>query len=357
MHLPIGFLPKFWIVFFMLSSLALANEGIYESNLDHSNVSFKIRFLEISEVEGRFENFSSQFQFNPDQNLISDVAIRIKTSSINTGNKKRDLHLKRNDFFDVKRFPEIRFYAKGPMRPGVDKTLSGELTILNKTIPLDLEVTFLGKRLDTWNKENYFFEYKGEISRKEIGLNWNKTLEVGGFVLGDKVQIFGQIQAQVSGQKTVFSRFQIPDSKTMRNREKLNRGEQVELNSPILETSEEEGSISTTSSALENEKNTLIQKEDVLKADFKASTKSKSKSKKSGDVLTESIWQVFSYLVVGFYGFVGAIALALAIQFLNHKEKITQTNFKKFVHESLTDSLSILIIVPYAIAMWAYMFL
>lgn len=322
-----------------------AKEQVYLSNIDHSNISFKVKFLEISEVQGTFEKFKSEFHFDPKTKVISDIKLSISSSSINTGNKKRDLHLRRKDFLNVKKYPDIFFESEGSVNLSKTDTVAGTLHVMGKQLPFNIRLKYLGQKRDTWEKQNYFFEFSGALNRQEIGLNWNKTLDAGGFVVGDQVQLFGNVQAQLQGQRTVFSRFLIPDSETIRQREKISRGEIEVPSKPSI--------------VLENQN---IEKEKKTQPPLKENKKiaiNKEKIEKQGSVINAdqlSSWQVAGYVVVGFYGFIGAIALALLVQFINRKEKIQESGYKKFFRESLFDSLSIIVIVPYALAMWTYMF-
>jgi polyisoprenoid-binding protein YceI len=316
-----------------------ASENQFLSNIDHSNISFKVKFLEISEVQGSFEKFKTQFSFDPDSNQISNIKLSISTNSINTGNKKRDLHLRRKDFFNVKKFPDMYFESKEKVDVEKSRSVKGTLFAMGKQVPMSFSIKYLGKKKDTWEKLNHFFEFAGTISRKDLGLNWNKTLEAGGFVVGDKVQVFGTIQAQKLGQKTVFSRFLIPDSETIRSREKISRGE-----APAKVTTVE---VKAT--------NIVSQPADLKIIDSKKSEIT-TQPKKMNLVQGLSSIQLAGYVIVGFYGFIGAISLALLVQYSNRKEEIEESGYKKFFKESMFDSLSIIVIVPYALAMWTYMF-
>lgn len=346
-----------WFLIFAFSFSTQGKEQVFQSNLDHSRLGFKIRFLELSEVEGSFEQFKSRFTFDPATNTLSQLRVEIQSASITTGNKKRDLHLRRHDFFNVKKFPQIIFESQQKILLNETREVLGKLTILGQSYPAKIFVNYLGSRKDTWEKENFFFDFSSVLNRKELGLNWNKTLNAGGFVLGDEVKIMGQVQAQLLGQKTVFSRFQIPDSKTMRIREQVGRGEIAPLVTKVTKATEPaKKDRHEDFAALRPVQAEQARVQEFMPKNLKAEQKNAGPSP-SMDVISQLTgWQFLGYLIVGFYGFIGAIALALAIQYFMKKEKITESNYKKFLRESLTDSFSILIIVPYALAMWTYLF-
>jgi polyisoprenoid-binding protein YceI len=73
--------------------------------------------------------------------------------------------------------------------------VEGQLTIRGVTRTILLPVTHLGMAKDPWGNEKIAFEAETTINRKDYGLNWNATLETGGFLVGDDVKISLSIQA------------------------------------------------------------------------------------------------------------------------------------------------------------------
>jgi polyisoprenoid-binding protein YceI len=61
-----------------------------------------------------------------------------------------------------------------------------------------MEVTFdcqyEGRGTDPWGKTRAGFSFRTEIDRREWGLKWNQALETGGVLVGNKVQIEGEVQ-------------------------------------------------------------------------------------------------------------------------------------------------------------------
>ena len=53
---------------------------------------------------------------------------------------------------------------------------------------MTLPVTFLGEGKDPWGNEKMGFETSTTLNRKDFGINWNKALDVGGFMLSDDVE-------------------------------------------------------------------------------------------------------------------------------------------------------------------------
>jgi polyisoprenoid-binding protein YceI len=177
----------------LLSSTCLAAD--YQIDPTHSSVTFKVKHLAISSVPGRFGELSGTFSFDPAKIEASKAQATLSVSSINTMDAKRDDHLKGPDFFDASKYPSITFKTNK-----VDKVSDaafkahGDLTIHGVTKPVTLDVTYGGSAKDPWGKERAAFEAKTVINRKDFGLTWNKTIETGGLVVGDEVQIALEIE-------------------------------------------------------------------------------------------------------------------------------------------------------------------
>jgi polyisoprenoid-binding protein YceI len=167
-------------------------------NLDtvHSGIDFTVRHMVVSKVRGRFAKFSGSVALDEGDLTRSVVEATIDTSSIDTGTAQRDDHLRSADFFDVERFPEIRFRSTRIEKLGADRyRLTGELTIRDVTRPITLEAEYGGRGKDPWGNERVGFTAKGTLDRKDFGLKWNQVLETGGVLVSDRVEIELEVQA------------------------------------------------------------------------------------------------------------------------------------------------------------------
>lgn len=176
-----------------LGKLALASiiaagtlfAGTYNVDKSHSNVGFKVKHLMISNVNGNFDKFNGSFEYDEKTKTLKSLVGNIEVSSINTDNEKRDAHLKSADFFDAKNHPKLTF----TLSKIDDDKAYGVITIrgVSKNIVLDFDNN--GSIKDPWGNTRVGLELNGKINRKDFGLNWNKALEVGGVVVGDKVKL------------------------------------------------------------------------------------------------------------------------------------------------------------------------
>jgi polyisoprenoid-binding protein YceI len=161
----------------------------------HSSIGFAVRHLMISKTRGVFTKWSGSFAYDAADPTQSRLDVRIDASSIDTKEEKRDAHLRSPDFFDVEKFPELRFVSSLVERDGDDYVLAGDLTIHGITRPVELRVESLGAGKDPWGNERVGFAARATINRKDFGLHWNQALEAGGVLVGDKVEITLDIEA------------------------------------------------------------------------------------------------------------------------------------------------------------------
>jgi polyisoprenoid-binding protein YceI len=162
----------------------------------HSHVGFGIRHLMIATVRGRFGQVQGTVTVDERDPTTASVDITIPTASVNTGDEKRDGHLRSPDFFDVDRFPNITFRSKRVEGgSGESFRVTGDLTIRDVTREVTLDVTLLGRAKDPWGQEHAAFEASTKIKRGDYGLTWNAALETGGVLVGDDVNI--TIEAQL----------------------------------------------------------------------------------------------------------------------------------------------------------------
>ena len=162
----------------------------------HSTIEFIAKHMMVTNVRGRFTNFSGDAHLDEEHPEQSRVDVTIDLASLTTGAEARDNHLRSADFFDVAEYPTATFHSTKVERRGEDRLLvTGDLTIRGITKPVTLDVTVEGKFRDMQSKERYGFSASTSFSRKEFGLEWNVALESGGWLVSDKITI--AIDAQV----------------------------------------------------------------------------------------------------------------------------------------------------------------
>ena len=120
----------------------------------------------------------------------------IDAASLDTGVADRDAHLRSADFFDVERFPELRFHSKRIEKLDDGRyRVVGDLTIRDVTREVHLDVEHGGQAKDPWGNERVGFVARASIDRTDFGLQWNQVLEAGGVVVADRVDIELDVEA------------------------------------------------------------------------------------------------------------------------------------------------------------------
>jgi polyisoprenoid-binding protein YceI len=122
--------------------------------------------------------------------------VKIEAASIDTQVEARDNHLRSPDFFDVAAFPRLIFRSRRVVAAGPERyRVVGDLTVRDITREVVLEAEFLGRVTDPFGAERLAFSARTSIDRKDFGLTWNKALETGGLLVGERIDIELDVQA------------------------------------------------------------------------------------------------------------------------------------------------------------------
>lgn len=182
-----------WLV---LTIPAFTHAATWQIDPDHSSFQFKVRHLTVSNVKGDFSKARGVVTFDDQDITKMTVELTIDAASVNTGNVKRDEHLKGPDFFDVTQYPTITFASKKVTRAGTNKLkVIGNLTIhgTTKEIAVDVEGPTPEVK-DPWGNFRCGATATANINRMDFGLTWNKALDSGGLVVGEEVNIYIEVE-------------------------------------------------------------------------------------------------------------------------------------------------------------------
>jgi polyisoprenoid-binding protein YceI len=170
--------------------------GEYALDPAHTRLGFVARHAMVTKVRGSFNEFEGRGYLDASDPSRSRAEVTIKVASIDTRNADRDAHLRSNDFFDMERYPEIRFVSTSVEQVG-DATfrVSGDLTIKGVTRPISIDFEFTGSAVDPFGNQRVGFEGSTTINRKDWGVNWNAALEAGGVLVSEQVTLEFEISA------------------------------------------------------------------------------------------------------------------------------------------------------------------
>ncbi|MBF0489699.1 MAG: YceI family protein [Candidatus Omnitrophica bacterium] len=173
-----------------VSTVVLAADS-YKIDLVHSNVSFSVKHMMVSNVSGSFEKYDGQIMFDDKDLASSKVSVTIDPSSINTRNEKRDGHLKSPDFFDAVKFPAITFVSKKITATN----MIGDLTIKGVTKEITVPATISGPVKGMMGSDVIGINATFTLNRQDYGITWNKTLDQGGLAVSNDVLVNISIEA------------------------------------------------------------------------------------------------------------------------------------------------------------------
>lgn len=146
----------------------------YKVDTAHSSVGFTVTHLKISEVDGRFRDFSGDLVWDPKALGKSSIAFTVASNSVDTDNDKRDEHLRSADFFDVEKYPTLSFQSREISALGSDRyTVKGDLTVHGVTKPVTFQANIKGP-VDAFGTPTLGFRAAFKINRIDykIGDNW-----------------------------------------------------------------------------------------------------------------------------------------------------------------------------------------
>jgi polyisoprenoid-binding protein YceI len=167
----------------------------YKIDPTHSEITFKVKHLMITNVTGKFTKFDATMQSDREDFTVAVVIFEADVNSLTTHNEQRDGHLKSNDFFNAEKYAKITFKSTSLRKESdEDYKLFGNLTIRGITKPIELKVTHSGNINDPWGNERAGFEIEGRIDRLEYGLKWNVLTDTGGMVAGKDVKLIMNVE-------------------------------------------------------------------------------------------------------------------------------------------------------------------
>jgi len=168
--------------------------GTYTIDPGHSDVAFTVRHLMVSKIRGHFTRFQGQLTLAPDP-PASQVTATIELASIDTNNPQRDDDLRSANFFETNTYPTMTFRSTGIRRSEDGFDVDGELTMHGVTLPVTLALDVNGFTRDPYGGTRVGFSATTELNRADFGISTNIPMDGGGVVIGDRIQVFLEIEA------------------------------------------------------------------------------------------------------------------------------------------------------------------
>ncbi|WP_324719616.1 YceI family protein [Salinimicrobium sp. HB62] len=159
-----------FLIIALLSTTAFAQDT-WKADKAHSQVSFGITHMGISEVEGLFREFDATIEAAEEDFSDAKYTVEIKVPSVDTGVEMRDNHLRNADFFDAEKYPEMTFVSTSSEKVGEGKyKVTGDLTFHGITKPVTLDVWHRGTVENQQGNKISGFAISGTIKRSDFDL-------------------------------------------------------------------------------------------------------------------------------------------------------------------------------------------
>jgi len=170
---------------------ASAGTVSYQIDPRHSAAQFSVTHLMISTVRGEFHGVNGTLLLDDKDITKSTVNVTIDATSVDTREPDRDKDLKSPNFFDVAQYPTITFKSTKVEQNGPGKLkVTGDLTMHGVTKQVVLDATVPKAPIkDPWGLQRTAVSATTKINRQDFGVKWNKTMDGGGVVVSDDVNI------------------------------------------------------------------------------------------------------------------------------------------------------------------------
>lgn len=167
---------KFLAVLIFSVSAIWCHSQQYKPVDEKSEVKFTIKNFSLN-TSGSLNGLKGTINFDPADFSNSSFNVSVDVSTINTGIDARDNHLKKEDYFDVERYPVISFISTNITGSQNDYNVTGKLTIKGTAKTISFPFTIQ-------NQDN------GIILSGEFSIN-RKDFNIGGgsAVLGNNVNV------------------------------------------------------------------------------------------------------------------------------------------------------------------------
>ncbi|WP_321437729.1 YceI family protein [uncultured Bacteroides sp.] len=187
-------MKKFFLSFMMMVALSVTGSAQQSWTNDpaHSRLGFTVKHMTISEVSGRFTDFTVKVKSAKKDLSDLKVEVTANIASINTDMEARDKHLKGTDFFDTEKYPTLTFVSTSHKKvTNKNFKLMGNLTMHGITKFVTLDVIFLGEVTNPMNQKKVSgFKVTGVVKRS----NYDLGTKFGEAMISNNVKIVADLE-------------------------------------------------------------------------------------------------------------------------------------------------------------------
>ena len=159
--------------------------GTWHLDPVHSSIGFEVAYM-----GGAFRGQFREVDATLDDARLTGSA---KVASVDVKDENLAAHLASPEFFDVERYPELRF-SSTDVEGGEELTIRGEITIKGVTQPVELTGRATEPLTDAYGRERFGLRVETKVDRTAFGLNWNLPLPSGEPALSNEVTLVAELQ-------------------------------------------------------------------------------------------------------------------------------------------------------------------
>jgi len=174
---------------------AAETTGSYDVDPKHSYIGFRVMHMGLAEVPGAFRNFSGSINYDGKDVSKSSVNFTAKVTSVDTGVALRDEHLRKAEFFEVEKYPDMTFKSTKVEKKGDKWEVTGDFTLKGVTKQITIPFTVNGMMKDPKGNVKMGISAQTTINRQDYGVKWGNKLPDGTLALSDMVKIDLQLEA------------------------------------------------------------------------------------------------------------------------------------------------------------------
>lgn len=177
---------RFLYALFLLPALSFNTHAQTRWKVTSSSVLFKIKSAGLT-VDGTFSDFKSEFLFSSTRLGVSKISGTVGVNTISTGIKKRDNHLKQEEYFDKAKYPLIQITSKYIVK--ADNRYRGYFILTIKGITKEVMIPFTF----TENGDNASAKGSFKINRRDFGIG-EKSM-----IMADELTVFIELSLKSTG--------------------------------------------------------------------------------------------------------------------------------------------------------------
>lgn len=152
---------------------AMADNYVIDTKDAHAFINFKVSHMGFSWLLGRFNEFSGEFTYDPDNLSESTVNVTVNTRSLDSNHSERDRHLRSDDFIDAAKFPQATFVSTEVIPGDGDEfQLVGDLTLHGVTRSITIDAKKVGEGKDPWGGYRVGFSGTTQFKAKDFGMDY-----------------------------------------------------------------------------------------------------------------------------------------------------------------------------------------